>query len=277
MRRRIPGWRKPTATALLAAGLVLAALAAAGCSRQPATPRASVESCVQFGVAAIRHHVTVTSLPPACQGLTRAQVNFAVGSALHSVAIGAGGKVRQRQRIAEVSHFLEHLAATVPPQRSEPQVPAPAARQVSRTTLGLIALCAWLITVALGLWMMTRWILRSRARHPSAGRLRRPPALNVAHLGLAVASLLAWIIYLVTGVIGLAWTACALLPLVIGLGMTLVFLPSSASSADSAGASDSARSDSPGGRRRPAFIVGVHIAAATATILFAVLTVIGAG
>ena len=113
MRRRIPGRRNPAATAVLAAGLVLAGLAA-GCSRQPQAPRASVESCIQFGVAAIRHHVTVTSLPPACRGLTRAQVNFAVGSALHTVAIGAGGKVRQRERIAQVSHFLEHLTAAVP-------------------------------------------------------------------------------------------------------------------------------------------------------------------
>lgn len=284
MRRRIPGRRNPAATAFLAAGLVLAGLAA-GCSRQPEAPRASVESCIQFGVAAIRHHVTVTSLPPACRGLTRAQVNFAVGSALHSVAIGAGGKVRQRERIAQVSHFLGHLAAAVPPQRSAPQVPAPAVRQASRTTLGLIALCAWLITAALGLWMMTWWILRSRAGHTPAGRLRRPPALNLAHLGLAGTSLLTWIAYVVTGVIGLAWTACALLPLVTGLGMALVFLPSSASPADSATAqplataraSDPARDDSPGGRRRAAFTVAAHVFFATATILFAVLTVLGAG
>lgn len=280
----MPGRGNPAAAAFLAAGLVLAGLAAAGCSRQPETPRASVESCIQYGIAAIRHHVTVTSLPPACRGLTRAQVNFAVGSALHSVASGAGGKVRQRERIAKVSHFLEHLAAAVPPQRSEPQAPAPAARQASQATLGLIALCAWLITVALGLWMIIRWILRSRVRHTPAGRLRRPPALNLAHLGLAGTSLLTWIAYLATGVIGLAWTACALLPLVAGLGMTLVFLPPSASSADSAAAqalrtataSDPARGESSRGRSRPAFIVGAHIIFATATILFAVLAVIGA-
>jgi hypothetical protein len=249
-----------------------------------------VESCVQFGIAAIRHHVTVTSLPPACRGLTRAQVNFAVGTALHSAASGAGGKVRQRERIAKVSHFLEDLVAAVPPQRSEPQAPAPAARQASQAsqasqvTLGLIALCAWLITVALGLWMMTRWILRSRLRHTPAGRLRRPPALNLAHLGLAGTSLLTWIAYLATGVTGLAWTACALLPLVAGLGMTLVFLPPSASSADSAAAqalrtataSDPARGESSRGRSRPAFTVGAHIIFATATILFAVLAVTGA-
>jgi len=244
-----------------------------------------VESCVQFGIAAIKHHVTVTSLPPACQGLSAAQVDFAVGSALHSAAIGAHGKVRQRERIGKASHYLEHLVVSVPAQRSKPQVLAPAAPQISRTTLGLIALFTWLITVALGLWMMIGWILRGRARHAPGGRLRRPPAVDLAHLGFASASLLTWIVYLATGVIGLAWTASALLPLVAGLGMTLVFSPPSVSAADSgaaqvisaATATDPARGGSSHGRRPPAVTVGAHIIFATATILFALLTAIGVG
>jgi hypothetical protein len=267
------GRGKPAAAAFLAAGLILAALAA-GCSSQPATSRASVESCVQFGIAAIKHHVTVTSLPPACQGLSAAQVNFAVGSALHSAAIGAHGRVDQRERIGKASHYLEHLVVSVPAQRGKPQVLAPAAPQIGRTTLGLIALFTWLITVALGLWMMSRWILRSRARRTPGGRLRRPPAVNLAHLGFASASLLTWIVYLATGVIGLAWTASALLPLVAGLGMTLVFSPPSVSPA--ATASDPARGESHG-RRPPVVTVGAHIIFATATILFALLTAIGVG
>ena len=276
------GQGKPAAAAFLAAVLVLAAFAA-GCSRQSDTSRASVESCVQFGIAAIKHHVTVTSLPPACRGLTGAQIDFAVGSALHSAAIGAHGKVRQRERVAKASHYLEHLVVSVPAQRGKPQVLVPAAHQISRTTLGLIALSAWLITVALGLWMMIRWMLRGRVRHTPAGRLRRPPALDLAHLGLAGASLLVWIAYLATGVIGLAWTASALLPLVAGLGMTLVFLQPSVSPADSeaaqalraATAPDPARGYSSRGRRPPVVTVGAHVIFATATILFALLTAIG--
>jgi hypothetical protein len=276
------GQGKPAAAAFLAAVLVLAAFAA-GCSRQSDTSRASVESCVQFGIAAIKHHVTVTSLPPACQGLTGAQIDFAVGSALHSAAIGAHGKVGQRERIAKASHYLEHLVVSVPAQRGKPQVLVPAAHQIGRTTLGLIALSTWLITVALGLRMMIRWILRGRARSRRAGRLRRPPALDLAHLGLAGASLLVWIAYLATGVIGLAWTASALLPLVAGLGMTLVFLQPSVSPADSAAAQalraatapDPAGGDSSHGRRPPVVTVGAHVIFATATILFALLTAIG--
>ena len=276
------GRSKPAAAAFLAAGLVLAACAA-GCSQRSDTSRASVESCVQFGIAAIKHHVTVTSLPPGCRGLTGAQIDFAVGSALRSAAIGAQGKVRQRERIAKASRYLEHLVVSVPAQRGKPQVLVPAAHQISRTTLGFIALATWLITAALGLWMMVRWMLRGRARSRRAGRLRRPPALNLAHLGLASVSLLVWIAYLATGVIGLAWTASALLPLVAGLGMTLVFLRPSVSPADRAAAQDlravtapdPVRGDSPRGRRPPVVTVGAHIVFATATILFALLTAIG--
>ena len=285
MRQRILARGNPAAAAFLVGGLVLAALGAVGCSRQPDTSRASTQACAQFGVAAIRHRVTVTSLPPACRGLTGAQVDYAVGTALGSAATGVSGKAHQRERIGNASHFLEHMLVTVPAQRGGPQALAPAARWISRTTLGLMALCAWLITVALGLWIMSRWILRSRARRALASRLRRPPPLNFAHLGLGGASLLIWIAYLATGVAGLAWTASALLTLVAGLGMALVFLTPSARPASRAAAqalpavtaSDRPPGDSPHGRRPPVLTVGAHIIFAIATILLAVLTAVGTG
>ena len=230
-------------------------------------------------MAAIRQHVTVTSLPPECRGLTGVQIDSAVGTALRSAGAGVPGKALRRERIVAASHFLEHMFVAVPAQRSEPQVPAATAVWLSRTTLGLTALCAWLVTIALGLGMMARGVLRSRARRAPGSRLRRPPALNFAHLGLAVASLLIWIAYLATGVTGLAWAASALLPLVAGLGMTLVFLPLSASPAESAAAQGlpAGRGDSSRSRHLPVFAVGAHVIFATATILFAVLAAIGTG
>jgi hypothetical protein len=257
------------------AGVVLAALAAAGCSRQPGTaPQASVAACTEFGITAIRQHVTVTSLPAACRGLTRAQVNFAIGTALRSAAVGAGGKVRQRERVARVGHYLQSLVRAVPQQRSQPPVPGPAAGQASRATLGLTALATWLVTVVLGLAMLAKWIARG-------GRRARPPALNFAHLSLAIAGLLGWIAYLATGIIGVAWAACAVLPLVAGLGMTLVFLspspsPAAAVTARAGTVSVPAGAHRPA-RRAPVFLVAAHIGLATLTILFAFLTVIGAG
>lgn len=284
MSVRIPRRPGHAITAIVVAGVVLTVLAVAGCSPQPATSRGSVPSCIQFGVDAIRHHVTVTVLPPECQGLTRAQVNFAVASALHSAAAGAGGKARQRARIAQASRFLQHLVTAVPEQRHEPQVPAPAARQASRTALGLIALGTWLITVGLGLRMMARWLAGRRRRAP-AGRSPRPPALNVAHLALATASLLTWIAYLITDVTGVAWAACALVLIVAGLGMTLIFLsfssPAGRATTGQAAVGGtpeaSVRGAQPGARRPPVLTVSAHIAFATATILFAFLTAVGAG
>ena len=251
--------------------LVLAALCAAGCSSQPATSQASVGSCTQFGESAIRQHVTVTALPPACQGLTAAQVDQAVGTALRSAGSGVNGKALRRARIAAASHYLAHMFVPVPAPNAAPPSPAAAAGWLSKAAWGLLALGSWLATIALGLGLMAWQALRGRARRPAGRprRPRRPPALNLAHLGLASVSLLAWVVYLATAVTGVAWAAAGLLPLVAGLGMALLFLSYVAAPAASDGPAE--------GRRAPAVIVGAHVVFATATILFAVLAAIGTG
>jgi hypothetical protein len=110
--------------------------------------------------------------------------------------------------------------------------------------------------------------------------------LNLAHLALATTGLLTWIAYLISDVTGVAWAACALLLPVVGLGMTLVFLSASASPAESVTTAQAAPGGTPGGpvhgdqrraRRPPVLAVGAHIAFATATVLFAFLTAVGAG
>ncbi len=271
------------------AGVMLAGLAA-GCSHQsPGPRRASVESCIQFGISAIKHHVTVTSVPAACQGLTRAQVNFAVGSALHVTAIGPGGKVGQRKRVAKFSPFLAHLAATVPEQRSQPPVSAPAAQPAqpaSRPTLGLVALVSWLITVGLGSVMTVRWIARGGLRRGRAGHARVSPTMIVAHFGLAVTGLLAWIAYLVTGLTSVAWTASGLLLPVTGLGMAMLILSLPERSLEAIPAAQAIPADAapgpvmddpPPARHPPTLIVVAHGVFAMATILFAILAAVGPG
>jgi hypothetical protein len=255
------------------AGLIIAVLGAAGCSSQPAPPQASVASCTQFGESAIRQHVTVTALPPACQGLTAAQVNQAVSIALRSAGDGVTGKALKRARIAAASQYLAHLFAPVPAPHGAPPSPAGAAGWLSKTAWGLLALGSWLVTVALGLGLLAqRELRRRRARPHGPRRLRRPPALNLAHLGLASLSLLAWVVYLATAVTGVAWAAAGLLPLVAGLGMALLFLSYVAAPAPAAAGGDEAR-----GGRPPVVIMGAHVVFATATILFAVLAAIGTG
>ncbi len=279
--------------------LALGALCAAGCSRQPGTSPASTASCAQFGESAIRQHVTVTTLPQACRGLTAAQVNAAADTALRSAASGVRGKASRRARIAAASHYLVHMFAAVPAPGGEPTSPVAAGGLGSKTTWGLLALGTWLATVALGLWLMASRTPRDRGRRWRVSLLRRPPRLNLAHMGLGGVSLLAWVVYLTTAVTGVAWAAAGLLPLVAGLGMALLFLswvPASAAGPDGlagpVGPDGLAGPDGqprvPAGsaqalagparrRRAPVLIVGAHVMFATATILFAVLAAIGAG
>ena len=89
-----PASRRTLAVAALA---VTAVLPAAGCSaRQPAVSRATVASCYAFAVQAFNQHLTVTSVPPACTGLTHEQINLAVGRAIRAV-VGPHRKVVARR------------------------------------------------------------------------------------------------------------------------------------------------------------------------------------
>jgi len=250
--------------------VVLIGVVVAGCSSQPAVPRGSVTSCYQFGVQAIRRHVTVTAIPAACQGLSQLEVNIAVGRALQAAAAGVPGKARQRQLIGRDSPYLADLIHAVPTP-GQPAVAPPQSGPPSRAALSLAALAAWLITVGLGVSMMARWITRSR-RHGAQPGHGRGPVLNFTHFGLALTSLLAWISYLATGVTGLAWAACGLLLPVAGLGMALVFLTPARSQATA-----QAVDNPPAVRRPPALVVAAHITAASITILLAVLAAIGSG
>ena len=134
--------------------------------------------------------------------------------------------------------------------------------------------------------MTASWITRGRRRRGPAGQSRHPPALNLAHFALATTGLLTWIAYLISDVTGVAWAACALLLPVVGLGMTLVFLSLSASPAENVTTAQAAPGGTSGApaqgdqrraRRPPVLTVGAHIVFATATVLFAFLTAVGAG
>jgi manganese efflux pump family protein len=288
MSPRLPARRNGAIGARAAAGVILAGLLAAGCSHGPAAPpRPSVQSCTAFGINALEHRVTVTSLPAACRGLTRAEVNYSVGRALYAVAGAVHGKAQRRAAALKLSPLLAHLVSTVPAQPAQPPAPAPAAARASGPSLGLAALISWLITVGLGVWMIVRWIARGGYGRARRGDAVLPPSVTFAHLGLAVAGLLTWIAYLVTGLAGLAWAACGLLLPVAGLGMVLVLwfperslaaAPLPAPQAIPAGAGPAPAPASPGRPRSehpPVAIAAVHGVFAVATILFALLAAVG--
>jgi manganese efflux pump family protein len=202
-------------------------LAVAGCA-QTAAPAGSEQACVQFGVTALENHVTITTVPPACRGLSGADINDAVARALSIAARGAHGKAASRARAASLSPLLARL---IQAQSAQAASPAPAAvtsiaAPSDRETLGVPALAVWLLTLGLGTAMVRRWIFRLLGRGPLSGRAlgRLPPAAIVAHAGLALAGLLAWGIYLIGGWAGAGWSACAVLLVVISLGVALISL-----------------------------------------------------
>jgi hypothetical protein len=283
---------------------MLAGLLAAGCAQRPAgPPRPSVESCAEFGIRAIQHHVTVTSLPAACRGLTRAQVNLAVGQALYAMTSNVHGKAQRRARARELSPLLGQLVTTVPAQRGPPPTAAPAGGQASGPSLGYAALISWLITVGLGSWMMARWITRGGFRRARLSKAGRPPSLIFTHFGLAVAGLLVWGAYLATGLAAAAWAGCLLLLPVAGLGMALLILwlperslvattvpaatvpaaqavPAGATAGTGAvpganAAAGAAGPRPPAARHPPVLIVAAHGVFAVATILLALLAAVG--
>lgn len=257
-----------TGRGIAVAGLLGCALAG-GCSPggAPAPFRATVESCYAFGVRALQRHVTVTTVPRACAGLSHAQVNLAVARAVREVA-GPGHKAAARRRASREGGYLAHLINTVPPGRPRPVAVAPA-RAGSDLPLSLAALAAWVVTAAAGGYLLAGWLAHGgwRSRHIRAAGL--PPLVILGHAGLAAAGLAIWIAFLASGVPALAWTAVGVILLVAGLGMaTLVTgLPEPA---------DSTASAAPAKMRMPWTVIAAHGVLATATIMLVLLAAIGA-
>lgn len=97
-------------------------------------------------------------------------------------------------------------------------VPAPA-RGLALATLG-----SWLVSVGSGSYMVSSWLARGGAARYRANRQGLPPGVIFTHLGLAVAGLASWALYLATGWLALAWTAAGVLLPVTGLGLSAVLL-----------------------------------------------------
>jgi hypothetical protein len=205
-------------------------------------------------------------------------VNVAVADALREAAGGVRGKAGQRRLIARDSRYLAGLVRAAPGAGQSPApVTAMAGVPPSRAALGWAALVAWLVTAGLGVSVMVRWVTRPAQAHDGG----RTPVLNYTHFGVAIADLLIWLSYLVSGAAVLAWAACGLLLPVAGLGMSLVFLGpvrDAAAAPDIAGLSTAELFTGGQATRWPgALIIAAHIAAASITILLAVLAAIEAG
>jgi hypothetical protein len=286
---------------LLTAALALA-LFAAGCgtSRGNTAQNDTVQSCADYGVQAIEHHVIVTRTPPPCHGLTAAQINQAVGIAIVRVAGGAP-KAVWRKRAAQAGRYLDRLATTLPASPSsrpgEATGPVAAAGALGGRDAGMdtAALIAWLVTAGSGFYVLRNWLSHGGTLRPAPGptgtgtSTGSPPLVIIGHFGLAAAGLVLWIAYLVAGWNALAWIAVAVLLPVAGLGMAALAIGLPASSV--VGAPDAARatpavvSIGAGGvgvlparavkRRLSPLLVVAHGALAVTTMTLVLLAAIG--
>ncbi|MDA8320339.1 MAG: hypothetical protein M0030_11110 [Actinomycetota bacterium] len=214
------------AVVAIAAGIVLGIVASRA---RPA--RASAAACTRVAVQAVRHRATLTGLPAPCRGLLPGELHAAAVAAVDQVA-GTGRKVIRRHRAAQASARLAVLVtAAQNATRPRPGQPnsgganafAPVAPAPGSISLGAAALLDWLAAALTGGWLLLGWL-----RHGGMRRRRTPtglpPAVILGHFALAVTGLLAWIGYLASGVIAVAWVATALLLPVGGLGIATLTL-----------------------------------------------------
>ena len=265
---------------LIVTGVLATALGIGGAP----PPRASAAACAVAAVQAIEHHIPLTSVTTACRGLSRADLNSALGRAIFEVAGAGHHKTAWRRRAvaagARLARLIESQRRHVGPPASPPSAagrpPPPPGALAGRWGEGLAALAAWLLTIGGGAFMLAGWIRRGGLR-PRGGRGRLAPAVTLGHVGVASAGLLVWIAYLVTGLPGLGWLAVGMLLAAAGLGMATLTVWSSRASRPGSGPPGPASSPARGPRADLRIIVPiVHGLTASATILLSLLTVVSA-
>lgn len=87
--------------------------------------------------------------------------------------------------------------------------------------MSVAALIAWVLTAVLGLYMFTTWLIEDDGStgRPSYRRLRAPVVFS--HAGLALAGLVAWLLYVYVNSRNLAWAALIMLIAVAALGLMM--------------------------------------------------------
>jgi hypothetical protein len=259
--------------ALLAAAVLAVVLAASRTGPGPAKAAGgSLPACVAYAYAAIERGTPAEAAPPACAGLSPAEVNQAAGNAIQMTLTQGTKSARRKQAAAAASLTRAMFTAALPASPSPAAAAGSPAAQTRTSGLGLGgvselaakvgALLAWLATAASGGWILARWLA-------AGGSLRRksataaPPVLTLSHVGGGLLGLLGWIAFMATGWTPLAWIALGFLAPVAGLGMSVLLL----------GLPRPARAPL-GGRRAggfPAFAVAAH-GLCVVTVLLLVLT-----
>jgi hypothetical protein len=148
---------------------------------------------------------------------------------------------------------------------------------VAATTIGWLALVAWIATAGGGFVMLAIWLSRGGMRQRESGRIR--PILILSHFLLAATGLVIWIIYLASDKDPLAWVALALLGVVAVLGFTMFFIwagqrqrrvGATAPALEGGGGE-------PAEQHFPVAVVALHGLLAVTTVILVLLTAAGVG
>src|SRR5215813_2217246 len=177
----------------------------------------TVAACYAFAVQALDRHVTVTSVPLACTGLSHEEINQAVdrGHPHGGRAAPQGHRAAAGPSGGRLPFLPRHRGTAAGPAIAGGRaVPA-----VRRLAAALAALGAWVATVAAGVWLLAGWIARGGLRRRFTRVAGVPRAVLVGLFALALTGLGIWIGFLVAGVAALAWAAVGVVLAVAGLGM----------------------------------------------------------
>jgi manganese efflux pump family protein len=185
--------------------------------------------CTAYAYRAIQRHEVVAAVPAACGGLSRAQVNQAVSTAIREAA-GSGPKSMSRTQAASAEPWVKVLlTGPVPATGGAPTATSPGGGPGSilgpgtELAVKIAALLAWLITAASGGYVLVHWLR-------AGGRLRRraatavPPVVVLGHAGLGLLGLVLWTVFTATGWVAVAWGAAGILAPVAGLGMSVLVI-----------------------------------------------------
>ena len=137
--------------------------------------------------------------------------------------------------------------------------------------MDVAGLVAWIVTALGGSVLLARWIGAGGVAQQRTGATRFPVGLVFGHVGLAVAGLVVWILYLATDSDALAWVAVVLLLGIALLGATM-FARWSRRTRRPAGGGEAAAEDA-----LPPLVVYGHGLLAVTTLTLVVLAALGVG
>jgi len=273
--------RAAAAAVLTAAVACMVCLTVTGTARaaSPAAssaPPASTPACYDFAVRALRAHVVVHRMPPACAGLAPLQVNEAVARAIRTV-VGPLPKAAARQQAVHDSRYLASLVRPASLPRAESAVAGPGTPPSSEPAR-LAALAAWLAAAVPGAWLLAGLLSGRRRRGGAQGM---PPWVPVSHAGLALAGLAVWVAFLLTSSPLVGWLDVAMTWLIAGLGMaTLLAGPTGqdiASAVATAATGPTTATLTLARRRAPVLTIALHGALAATTMALVLVAVLSVG